>query len=253
MATAVLPANPSTGKAANVPVNAATQACAQKRVIVIDPGHGGDHDADHSSKNNATAKSGALEKNLTLEYAKSLRKSLQSADVKKLFDAKNYCDVQVVMTRETDVNVSAADRVAVATSNKADIMISLHFNGDAGGKTRGAEAFYRATSNKFQTNETEDKELATVAHAALYGAIKQLDSSATSRNVKPDTASGPKSIWVLRDPGVGLSGNMCRSMLAEIEYISHAKVDEVLVSGPNAAANRDAVMLAVARALARAL
>jgi len=42
-------------------------------------------------------------------------------------------------------------------------------------------------------------------------------------------------------------------MLTEIEYISHPKVDELLVSGPSATANRDALMLAVAQALARAL
>jgi N-acetylmuramoyl-L-alanine amidase len=247
-----LPASPSTDKAANVPVKAATQGCAEKRVIVIDPGHGGDHDADRSSRNNAVSPSGVLEKNLTLAYAKSLKASLLSAEVKQVFQAKNYCDVQVILTRETDVNLAASDRIAVATSNKADIMISIHFNGGKG-SIRGAEAFYRATSNKFQTNEAEDRELATVAHAALYGAIKKIDSGAPNRNVKPDTSTGPKSIFILRDPGIGLSGKMCRSMLTEIEYISHPKVEELLVSGPNATANRDSLMLAVARALARAL
>src|SRR5262245_23376321 len=99
------PTSPSTGQGATSPVQSTTQACAEKRVIVIDPGHGGTTDLTASSHNNAVAKSGELEKNLTLEYGISLRAQLRSAEVEAIYKAKNICDVQVVMTRETDVNL----------------------------------------------------------------------------------------------------------------------------------------------------
>jgi N-acetylmuramoyl-L-alanine amidase len=46
---------------------------------------------------------------------------------------------------------------------------------------------------------------------------------------------------------------MCRSILIEVEFISNVAADALLVSGSNAKANRDAAMLGVAKALARAL
>jgi N-acetylmuramoyl-L-alanine amidase len=252
MTTDAVPASPSTDKDATAPVDGVKQECQQKRVIVIDPGHGGEHDLDGSSANNATAVSGVLEKTLTLEWAKVLKTQLESADVKAIFTAKGYCEVKVILTRESDVNLSAVDRVAVATTNKADILMSIHFNG-FDKVTRGVETYYKAKTNVAQSNEAEDKELATLVNTALYNAIKALDSKTKNRNIKPDTQTEHKSLGVLRDPGIGLSGAMCRSILSEIEFITVAAVDTLLVSGPNVASNRQAILLEVAKALARAL
>jgi N-acetylmuramoyl-L-alanine amidase len=246
------PASPSTGAGANAPINGVTQECQQKRVIVIDPGHGGSENLRGSSSNNATAVSGALEKNLTLEFARILKTQLESADVQAIFTGKGYCEVKIILTRDSDVNLTAVDRVAVATTNKADILMSIHFNGgDAA--TRGVETYYKADANAGQSNETEDRDLATAVNTALFTALRGLDSRARNRGVKPDTQTGHGSLGVLRDPGIGLSGAMCRSILVEIEFITNVAVDTLLVSGPNATANRQTILLAVARALARAL
>ncbi|EYF06145.1 N-acetylmuramoyl-L-alanine amidase family protein [Chondromyces apiculatus] len=250
---AQVPASPSSGQGSNTPVSATQQGCQEKRVIVIDPGHGGTANADRSTWNNATSVSGVMEKDLTLQYAQSLKRQLASAAVKQIFTSKNYCDVQVILTRETDVNLAAADRVAVAKTNKADIFFSIHFNGAAAASARGTETFYRSSSNGHQTNEAEDRALARSVNAAAVAAIGAVSAGSKDRGAKADSATGHGSLYVLRDPGIGLSGDMCRSVLIEVEFITNTAVDQALVKGPQATANRDAVMLAVAKALANAL
>ncbi|WP_437318486.1 N-acetylmuramoyl-L-alanine amidase family protein [Sorangium sp. So ce385] len=246
-------ASPSTTSGADTPVSATTQACGVKRVIVIDPGHGGTQDLDGSSHNNAVSRSGELEKNLTLAFGLSLHAQLRTAEVQAIFQAKGYCEVEVLMTRETDVNVAGNDRIAVATNAKADIFLSIHFNGSADRSLRQIESFYRATSNRYQTNEAADRQLAAVVNDATAQGMRTFDSGTRGTASRPDTTTHAKSIRVLRDPGVGLSGAMCRSALLEVEYISNPRVEELLVTGANRVRNRDTLMLHVARALARAL
>lgn len=246
------PTSPSSAAGANQPVNSTTSTCTEKRVIVIDPGHGGTRNVSGSSSNNAVAFSGVLEKTLTLDCAKVLKGHLESEEIQSIFRGRGYCEVKIFLTRETDVNVTARDRVRVATTNKADILMSIHFNG-ANKSARGTETYYKARSNGSQANESEDKALAGVVNAAAFGAIQGLDAGAKNRGVKPDTQTQHKSIGVLRDPGIGLSGKMCRSCLLEVEFIDVRAVDELLVSGGSAVNNRSTVLLAVARALANTL
>jgi len=246
------PASPYSGADSGAPVNSVRRGCTEKRVIVIDPGHGGTENKPGSSANNATSLSGPKEKTLTLDFALRLRRLLATSEVKAIFESKGYCDVAVILTRETDVNLTGSERVAVATNNKADILISIHFNGGAA-SARGTETFYKAASNPQQSNEAEDKALAQTVNDGLFAAIRALDPGAKNRGAKPDTATQLKSLGILRDAGIGLSGKMCRSILIEVEFITNAAADALLVSGSNAAANRDAAMLGVAKALARAL
>lgn len=252
MTQAKAPDSPLTGTDAGQPVHRSTAGCKEKRVIVIDPGHGGDKKVPGSSHNNATAKSGKLEKTMTLEYARSLRRHLMGAEVRGILESRGYCDVGVLMTRDSDVNVTGSGRVAVATNSKADILISIHFNG-GGATARGSETFYKAASNPGQSNVAEDKALAEIVNGGLFAALQAIDPGAKNRGTKPDTDTQLKALGVLRDPGIGLSGKMCRSILIEVEFITHAVVDALLVSGPNEGRNRDAVMLGVAKALARGL
>ena len=197
--------SPASAAGANQPVDATASTCKEKRVIVIDPGHGGTKKVGGSSPNNAVAASGVLEKRLTLEYAQVLQTHLESEAIQQIFRGKGYCEVKIILTRTTDVNVGISDRVKVARVNKAD----------------------------------------------TFGAIAAIDSGAKNRGVKADSQTGHKKVGVLADPGIGLSGKMCRSALVEIEFIDVPAVDAILVTGADA--NRSSVMLAVARALANTL
>jgi N-acetylmuramoyl-L-alanine amidase len=131
-------------------------------------------------------------------------------------------------------------------------LISLHFNG-FDKKTRGTETYYRDPANGSQSNAKEDEALATAVNNAAYQAILGVDSKANNRKVKKDSETGEKRIGVLRDPGIGLSGKMCRSCLLEVEFIDVKAVDAILVSGSSATINRGTVMGAVAKALANVL
>ncbi len=78
--------------------------------IVIDPGHGG-------KDGGAVGSLGTLEKDVVLDIGLQLRALLEQSG--------NY---KVIMTRDEDVFIPLADRVAIANENKADLFISLHLN-----------------------------------------------------------------------------------------------------------------------------
>jgi len=80
------------------------------KTIVIDAGHGG----------KAAGASGeySLEKNVTLALALKLQKAMQ----------KELKDVNVLMTRTSDMFVANGSRAVMANENKANIYISLHCN-----------------------------------------------------------------------------------------------------------------------------
>ncbi|GJM32950.1 MAG: hypothetical protein DHS20C18_19510 [Saprospiraceae bacterium] len=94
------------------------------KTVVIDPGHGG-HDPGclgHSSR----------EKHLALGIA------LKVAEGLKL----NFPEINVIMTRDTDVFIPLHERAAIANRNNADLFISIHCNympGHSG--TNGSETY----------------------------------------------------------------------------------------------------------------
>lgn len=103
----------------------ALQKPVQQRLIVVDAGHGG-HDPGACSPF-----SPMVEKQLTLDIALRLRRLLQQAGYR------------VQMTREGDVYISLADRVAMANNLRADAFVSIHLNSfpRLGGQW-GTEVYY---------------------------------------------------------------------------------------------------------------
>jgi N-acetylmuramoyl-L-alanine amidase len=106
---------------------------APARVVVIDPGHGGTAALGGSSANNAIGPRGMLEKHVTLDIAQRARDILRERGI------------AVVLTRETDDNLSLADRAGVAKANGAAAFVSLHFNG-FDGAVQGTETFVHSTA-----------------------------------------------------------------------------------------------------------
>ncbi len=88
-----------------------------RHLIVIDPGHGGNARTGGSSPNNATGPNGLLEKNLTLDMAQRVRNKLQGDNI------------EILMTRDEDVNLGLTARAQIARDNQADMFMSIHFNG----------------------------------------------------------------------------------------------------------------------------
>jgi N-acetylmuramoyl-L-alanine amidase len=85
-------------------------ASREGRVIVIDPGHGGENGGTKS------VLSQGVEKEYTLDWALRLREELVKAGW------------TVYLTRKDDQDLSLTDRVAFAERFNADLFISLHFN-----------------------------------------------------------------------------------------------------------------------------
>jgi|UPI000428569D N-acetylmuramoyl-L-alanine amidase len=223
---------------------AASDAAGGLGTIVIDPGHGGTTNLPGSSANNAISRSGVKEKKLTLDFCLILRDELlrQAAAANET--------INVVLTRTTDVNLAGAARAGMAFTKRAKLFLCLHFNGLSNASVRGTETFFRAAANT-NLNLEDDIAFATDVHNALFNAFKALDAGAKDRGVKPDTMSGPGSLGVMNDHALGNDRveKMCRSAYIEAEFISNAAVDTLIVSGPNAVANRTKLMGAVAKAI----
>jgi N-acetylmuramoyl-L-alanine amidase len=95
------------------------------KVIVLDPGHGGDDIG-------AQGPEGATEKAVTLNLAQILAAELQ----------RGY---KVVLTRTDDSTVSLANRTATANNLKADLFISIHTGGSFVHSTSGTVVYYYQT------------------------------------------------------------------------------------------------------------
>src|SRR5437868_3597333 len=86
-------------------------------IIVLDPGHGG-------IDNGAVAASGAMEKDIVLEFSTELRDQLERSG-----------KYRVVMTRTDDTFIPLVDRVRMARIRQAALFVSIH--ADAIGKGEG--------------------------------------------------------------------------------------------------------------------
>ncbi len=93
------------------------------RTIVIDPGHGGNDPGNQNPRLKLT------EKTFTLDVAKRLE---------RLLKAQGY---RVVLTRTSDRRVELDERTEIARKARADLFISIHFNGFSSSRVSGTETF----------------------------------------------------------------------------------------------------------------
>lgn len=108
---------------AAVPMSPPAARVERRRVIVIDPGHGG---VDPG----ATGKSGVYEKNIVLAFARELATQLR---------ATGRYDVH--LTRDTDIFIPLRQRVAIARNHKADLFLSIHADAIAKPDVRGLSVY----------------------------------------------------------------------------------------------------------------
>jgi N-acetylmuramoyl-L-alanine amidase len=205
--------------------------------VVIDPGHGGTGPGlGGSDANHAVSPSGAKEKNMTLQLGLLVRDALQTA-------ATNAGHtVRILMTRDTDRNLSLAARANVARDNRADRLLSIHFNG-FNRKSRGTETLVRGVADG-NVNHADDKKFATRIQNAAFGVLKSHDAGAKDRGVKD------QKLGVLNDVQLGnTSGGHCRACMIEVEFIDVAAVDSLLNTGPNAATARGDLAKGIANAI----
>jgi len=115
---------------------AAHPAANGRRVVVLDPGHGG---VDPGT----IGVSGTYEKYITLAVAKAAKRILEASG--------RY---RVVLTRTRDVYVRLRNRFETAHRNKAELFLSLHADSMPNKKIRGGSIY--TLSDKASDKEAED-------------------------------------------------------------------------------------------------
>lgn len=102
-----------------------------KNIVVLDPGHGGSAPG--------AIYSNTKEKNYNYKILYEIGKDFFNTDPSQL---------KVYYTRETDVDVSLANRAAFAKSIGADLFVSLHMNANNKSSIYGTEVYYSNSNNK---------------------------------------------------------------------------------------------------------
>ncbi len=127
--------HPEIQTAAITPAAEPAKPTEHKKIIVIDPGHGG---ADPGASSPAKTR----EKDVVLAYGLALRDTLENTG--------NY---EVVMTRSQDTFVPLDGRVKIARDHKADLFIAIHADTVQGQEARGTTVY--TVSDKATDAEAE--------------------------------------------------------------------------------------------------
>ena len=196
--------------------------------IVIDPGHGGKDPG-------CIGRNGLQEKAVVLDVCIELKKLLESQE-----------NLEVILTRETDIFLPVESRPVIANQKRSDIYISVHANSVPNKKRSGVQTFYlnfshdpsvnaiaaqeNATSTKSisgmkdiitkivqNSKIVESKELAEIIQDSLVSSLSNNYKDVKDLGVK----GGP--FWVL------IGGEM-PSILVEISHLSNSKEAERLKS-----------------------
>ncbi len=149
-----------------------------KKTIVIDAGHGGnDFGATKDDLN---------EKNLT------------SAITKKIKALYSDSDVSILFTRTEDEFIGLKDRTDFITTNKADLVISLHINNSINSNTNGFEIFVTEKPDLFEKTKNFAEKLSE----------KLSKTQLKNRGLKI------APFWILKKSN-------CPSMIVELGFISN--------------------------------
>ena len=221
---------------------AATAGDIDLGTIILDPGHGGTINMPGSNANNAISVKNTKEKKLTLDFCLILRDEL----ISQAHAAGEK--IKVVLTRDTDKNLPGSVRAGMAFTHMAKALICLHFNGSEKPAVRGFETFYRSPAN-VNLNLDADLAFCREVHSSLGRGLHMVDATTPDRGLKPDTATGPKALGLLNDNLLGNHKrvNKCVAAYIELEFITNPKVETLIVSGPDAIANRKTIMAELAK------
>jgi N-acetylmuramoyl-L-alanine amidase len=102
----------------------APRAAGGDRIVIIDPGHGGDAPGTIS-------RSGIQEKTLNLKLAKMLKAEIDRRP-----------GYRAILVRDGDYDVHWVRRVSFARERGGDLFVSLHFNSNPSSKLRGLELYF---------------------------------------------------------------------------------------------------------------
>jgi N-acetylmuramoyl-L-alanine amidase len=203
-----------------------------KKVIVLDPGHGG-------LDPGAASSAGTLEKDVVLALAIAMRDAIAATG--------RY---EVKLTREGDTFVSLPDRVRFARQNRADLFIALHADSLRGPTVRGATVYTlseKASDKEAEALAEKENRADIIAGVDLGGDSEEIAGiliDLAQRETKNASVSLAKRIVSELEGVTGLTGQPHRSagfrvlrapdvpsVLLEAGYLS-SRQDEALLTSP---------------------
>ena len=180
----------------------------RQKVVVIDPGHGGDDLG-------AVGPSGLAEKAVTLSVAQKMREILSET-----------CEVH--LTRNGDFPVDLEDRTAVANHHRADVFVSLHAGGAFRHQGRGTVIFYYGHSRSLESFaleehggslEINDEPTQWDEVQDKHGVRAQVLAGLVHRHLQEQIS--PVDIGTREAPCLVLRGADMPAVLVEIAHLSH--------------------------------
>lgn len=223
----------TTGSTTTAKVDRVEQKDPESRrfTVVIDPGHGG-------IDGGAEGANGTVEKAVTLAFAKELKAALLETDA-----------YDVHLTRETDVFLRLDERVRIARSHEADLLISIHADTIRLKNIRGAtvytvsdkasDAEAAATADRENLSDQlagieiveENQQVADI----LVDLIRRETHSFSLRFARSLVGQLSESIEMINNPHRSAGFRVLKapdvpSVLVELGYLSNPKDEEQLLN-----------------------
>ncbi len=209
------------------------QVAVLKKRIVLDPGHGGNDPGAVGPRN-------LYEKDVVLDIALKLKRILAQDQ-----------NLEVYLTRETDVFIPLEQRTAIANSKSADLFISIHANASPRRDAKGVETYLlnwtndeeaikvaareNAISLKKMKKMNEGRDVLDIMLSDLKRDNKRDESLKLANLVQQDMVSGlNKNYGHIVDLGVKqalfyvLFGAQMPSVLVEVSFISNPLEEKLL-------------------------
>lgn len=196
--------------------------------IVIDPGHGGKDPG-------CIGRNGLQEKAIVLDVCKELKRLLETQE-----------NLEVILTRDTDIFLPVENRPVIANQKRADIYISVHANSFPNKKRSGVQTFFLNFSHDPSVNAIAAQENATstknISHMKdiiekIVQNSKILESKELAEIIQKNIVQTlTKNYKDVKDLGVKggpfwvLIGGEMPSILVEISHLSNSKEAERLKS-----------------------